>query len=188
MKYYSSENKLRKIIVLVVVFLFVGAWIFYMLWASRIAMRTVLMTSTPEWVTYITAGFLIGIVFAGRAIYYRPAGKISKHVVESFFGGFCLGFVCFINIYDVCTYLFPGDIVHYESEYEVTFPGPAVGKFSHCEAGLWIKDLNTEHWIKLCTNKSNLYDQRKQGMNAVWVTAHTNKIGSYIIDYKFIFK
>lgn len=185
---YSFENKKKKYTLLAVAFLIMGLWIFYMLWASRIGMRTVLMKSVPEWMTYITTGSILGVVLAGHATYYRPVGKTPKHILESFFGGFCFGFVCSLHIFDVCTYLLPGDIIHYQSEYEVTFPGPAVGRFSHCEVGLWIKDAHTKRWIQLCTNKSALHNQRKQGMNAVWVTAHTNKIGSYIIEYKFTFK
>lgn len=183
----SRENKLKKITIIVFVFLLIGVWIFYMLWASRIGMRTVLMPSIPEWTTYIVVGALTGFAFAGRAIIRRSVGKTPEKVINSLLGGFCLGFACSLHIYDVCVYLLPGDIIHYKSDYEITFPGPAIGRFSHCEAGLWIKDLNTERQIKLCTNKSNLYDQQKQGMNTVWVTAHQNKIGSYIINYTFIY-
>ena len=46
----------------------------------------------------------------------------------------------------------PGDIVHYESEYEIVYPGPSFSRSGRCEAGLLIKDLYTQRWIQLCTN------------------------------------
>jgi len=188
MEYPSFENKSKKRAILVAACLVFGAWLLYMLWAVRIGTRTVLMPSVPEWTTYTVVGCLVGLVFAGRAIYYRPGGRSSKRVAESFFGGFCLGLVLSLHIYDVCTYLLPGEIVHYESAYELNIPGRSYGRSGRCEAGVRLKDLNTERWIELCTTKSELYDRRKKGMSAVWVTAHSNKIGSYILGYEFIYK
>lgn len=102
-------------------------------------------------------------------------------------GGFCLGFILSLNCYDVCVYLFPDKVISYESEYDVVFPGPSIGKYGHCEAGLWLKDQNTSRWIQLCTNKEFLRSHHKQGMTGVWVTARVNKIGSYIVKYEFIY-
>ena len=99
-----------------------------------------------------------------------------------------IGFACSLNIYDIRVYLLPSETIHYESAYEITFPGPSVGRFSHCEAGIWIKDSNTHRRIELCTNKSDLHEQIKQGMKGVWVTTHKNKAESYISSYTFIFK
>src|SRR5476651_2000181 len=163
MEYPSFENKSKKRAILVAACLVFGAWLLYMLWAVRIGTRTVLMPSVPEWTTYTVVGCLVGLVFAGRAIYYRPGGRSSKRVAESFFGGFCLGLVLSLHIYDVCTYLLPGEIVHYESAYELNIPGPSFGKSGRCEAGLRIKDLNTDRWIELCTSKSEFYDRKKKG-------------------------
>lgn len=125
--------------------------------------------------------------FSGRVVYFRPVGESAIYVLKAFGCGFSIGLICILNCYSVYVYIAPGNIVQYESEYEVTFPGPAVGKYSHCEAGLWIKDAHTKRWLQLCTNRTNLYNDRKQGMTKVWVTAHTNKIGSYIINYKFTY-
>jgi len=184
----TVKNKIKKYGYVITLSTVMGLWFFYILWASRIGRQTVLMASIPEWMTYITAGSIAGLILAARVTYYRPTGKTPIYILESFGVGFTLGFVCSLHIYDVFVYLSPGEIIQYKSEYEVVFPGPAIGKSSRCEAGLWIKDLHTKRWIQLCTNKSALYNQRKQGMDAVWVTAHTNKIGSYIIEYQFIFK
>lgn len=183
MKSYYFENKRKKYISLLFILLPFGLWVFYILWSMRISRHVVLMKSIPEWTTYITVGLVVGGVF------FACSDPYPKRTMESFFGGFSIGLVCSLNIYHVCTYLIPGDIVHYESEYEIVYPGPAIGRFgSRCEAGLWIEDLHTQRWVQLCTNKKELYKKRKQGMDAVRVTAKTNRIGSYIIEYQFMFK
>lgn len=79
-----------------------------------------------------------------------------------------------------------GNVITYESAYEITYPGPGKGRFGHCEAGLWFKDYNTKRWIQLCTNKKALQAAGEPGADAVRVSAHSNEIGSYIIDYSFI--
>ena len=183
---YSFENKKKTYLAIALVFFVLGLWIFYMLCASRIGMRTVLMTSVPVWLTCITAGSVLGLCIAGRVTWSRPSGKKPKYIIECFFGGLSLGIVTLLNVYDVCVYLLPGQIIHYQSEYEIKFPGPAVGKYSHCEAGLWIKDIHTQRWLELCTNSQELYLQRKPGMNRVQVTARTNRFGSYIMEYQFV--
>ncbi|VYT94962.1 hypothetical protein [Metakosakonia massiliensis] len=186
MVYYSFENKARKYIFVLGLFVVLGGGFSYLLWASHIGMRMVLMKSIPDWLTSITVGCIFGLIPAGRVAWFRPVGKTSGYIFQVFFGGFCLGLVLSLNIYDVWSYLSPGKIVHYDSEYEITFPGPAVARFSHCEAGLWIKDAPTRNWIQLCTNKKALASGRKPGMNAVRVTARTNHLGSYIVDYQFV--
>lgn len=170
-----------------VMFTVLGLWFWYMLWASTLSHRTVLMGFVPEWMVYITTGAVVGLFFAGRTVYRRPIDKTSKYVLEMFFCGFCFGFICVLNSFDVYVYLFSDNLIHYESEYEVVFPGPARGKSGHCEAGLWIKDVHTNRWLQLCTNKKDLSAKRKQGMDRVWVTAKVNDIGSYIVNYEFVY-
>ena len=147
----------------------------------------ILKKSVPEWITYISFGVLTGIIFVMRAFYLRTFNKTFEYFANAFFSGFCLGFVLSLYCYDIYVYLFPDKIIGYESEYEVVFPGPSRGKHGHCEAGLWLKDQNTNRWIQLCTDKEDLNSHRKQGMTGVWVTARVNNIGSYIVSYEFIY-
>ncbi|MHA6313338.1 hypothetical protein ACX3P5_19185 [Pantoea sp. S-LA4] len=182
-----DKGKVKFYLLLSVFFVIFAAWLWYLMWSNCVARRVVLMKSVPEWTTYITVASIVGLVFAGRVVYFRPVGESAIYVLKAFGCGFSVGIICILNCYSVYVYVAPGKIVQYESEYEVTFPGPAVGKNSHCEAGLWIKDAHTKRWLQLCTNRKNLYNDRKQGMTKVWVTAHTNKIGSYIINYQFTY-
>jgi hypothetical protein len=177
----STKRKLKERAIATVVFLLAGAWFSYLFWAVGISARTILMPEIPELTTYLLIGTLFGVVFAGLAI---RAGKATKSAIESFLGGFSVGLICSLNIYDVSVYLLPGEVVSYESEYEVTYRGPS----KYCEAGLWINDPNTHRRIKLCTNKKELDERIGRGIYAVWVTAHTNELGSYIIDYTFFRK
>ncbi|VVM48096.1 hypothetical protein [Pseudomonas fluorescens] len=177
----SPKKKFRKQAIAAIVCLLAGGWIYYFCWAAGISARTILMPELPEFTTCLIFGALVGIVFAGRAI---RAGETAKGAIQSFGGGFCISLFFSINFYDVCAYLLPGKVVSYESEYEVTYPGPS----RYCEAGLWINDPNTHRRIELCTNKTELNERIGRGIYAVWVTARTNKLGSYIIGYTFFRK
>jgi len=188
MKLSTSEEKSKKIVVTVIAFLLFGAWFYYAGWASSISARTVLIPEIPEWTTYLLIGSITGLIAVARTLYRRPGGKIAKRTLDSFIGWFCLGFGLSINIYATAAYLLPGEIISYESSYEITYPGPSIGRFSHCEAGLWIEDTSTHRRIELCTNKMDLEENIKQGMKTVCVSARVNKIGSYIVSYTFIYK
>jgi len=191
MKFVSFGGRAKSYIHLAIVILIMCLWFAYMVWGVRLERRTVLMEFVPEWTTYFAVGVVVGVIFAARAIYVTyiwSSGQPSGKILESFASGFCLGFVCSLNIYAVLVYLLPGKIIQYESAYEIRYPGPSHGRSGSCEAGLWLRDTNTQSWIQLCTSKSELHDQMKLGANALWVTAYTNQIGSYILDYEFITK
>ena len=185
--YIYFENKWKKWLVTAVICFVMVSCLSYMLWAASISNNTILQKSVPEWKTYISFGAFIGIISVARAFYLRTFKKTLRYLCGAFWGGFSLGFVLTLNCYDVYVYLFPDKVIGYESEYEVVFPGPSRGKHGHCEAGLWLKDQNTNRWIQLCTNKDYLRSHRKQGMTGVWVTARVNKIGTYILKYEFIY-
>jgi len=182
--YAFEENKLRRWALLAVVLILLGLWLGYITWASSLSHNTVLQESIPELTIYVIVGAVVGMLFAGCVVW---KGKKYKEVFQALAGGFSIGFVSVLNCFDVYVYLFPQKLLGYESEYEVVFPGPSRGKYSHCEAGLWIKDQPTGRWIQLCTNRDALHSQRKQGMTGVWVTAQVNPLGSYIVQYEFIY-
>jgi hypothetical protein len=187
MKLGSSEKK-SSVVVMAIVAMACCAFLYYAGWASRISARTVLRPEIPEWTTYLLIGFMTGLVALTRTRLKRSEGKTALPSLNSFMGGFCLGFIFSINIYATATYILPGEVINYESAFEITYPGPASGKSSHCEAGLWITDAGTDRRVALCASKANLDKDMKRGMKTVWVNTRTNKIGSYIIGYTFIYK
>ncbi|MEQ9745790.1 hypothetical protein ABRQ05_15970 [Pectobacterium actinidiae] len=160
----------------------------YMLWASNLSRRTILIETLPDFTIYLTFGIVLGLIFAVRALYSRSAKKKLKHMIEMFLGGFVLGFLSIVNIFDVYVYLFPDDEIRYTSDYKIVFPGPPKGKTSRCEAGLWIRDAHTDQLKQLCTNRETLFKKRRQGMDELWITARINKLGTYIVDYRFTYK
>ncbi|TFY89157.1 hypothetical protein DYL59_13085 [Pseudomonas kairouanensis] len=168
--------------------LMIGALFFYMLWALRISRQTVLMAWIPEWTIYVAVSVLIGLVFAGRRLFRRAHERRLEQIADSFMSGACVGFVLAMNSCNVGAYLLPGESVQYVSDYEIRMPGPSLGRSNRCEAGVWIKDLNTQQRIQLCASKADLDNQIQPGMDAVWVTAHSNEIGSYISGYQFVYK
>ncbi|WP_113632996.1 hypothetical protein DUT67_18215 [Pectobacterium peruviense] len=160
----------------------------YMLWASNLSRSTILIKTLPDFALYLTFGIVLGLIFAVRALYSQSIKKKLKHMLEMFMGGFVLGFLLIVNIFDVYIYLFPDDVINYTSDYEIVFPGPSKGKSSRCEAGLWIKDVHTGQFKQLCTNRETLFKKRRQGMDELWITARVNKLGTYIVDYRFTYK
>ncbi|MBA0208361.1 hypothetical protein [Pectobacterium brasiliense] len=160
----------------------------YMLWASQLSRRTVLIDTFPELTIYLTFGLVLGLIFAGRAIYSRSVKKKLKHMLEMFLYGFVLGFLSIVNIFDVYVYLFPDEVISYTSDYKIVFPGPSTGKSSRCEAGIWVKDVHTGQFKQLCTNREMLFKKRRQGMDELWITARVNELGTYIVDYRFTYK
>ncbi|MDT3310017.1 hypothetical protein QZR14_01505 [Pseudomonas sp. rhizo66] len=188
MKLGAPEEKPKTIVVRVIVLLLFGAWITYAFWTVGISARTVLMPGVPEWQTYLLISAIAGLVAAGRKFFGHPDGKTARKVLNAFVGWFCVGIIFSINSYDAAAYLLPGEIIEYESGYEITYPGPSSSRFGHCEAGLWIVDSHTHRKIELCTNKADLNEKLKQGTNAVWVRARASRIGSYIVGYTFFHK
>lgn len=184
---HPSVNKFKRLLITAITFTILGAWIWYMSWTTSISNYTILQESVPELTTYISVGVVIGALLVIRAFVVHAFNQTLKYFANTFLCGFSLGLVLSLNCYDIYVYLFPDKIIGYESEYEVVFPGPSRGKYGHCEAGLWLKDQNTNRWIQLCTNKEYLHSHRKQGMTGVWVTARVNNIGSYIVCYEFIY-
>lgn len=181
----SPKKTMKKRVITAVVVLLAGAWINYFFWAANISSRTILIPEIPELTTYLLVGAIFGVVFAVPTI---RAGTMARSTIKSFLGGFCLSLMVSLNCYSVAAYLLPGETVSYESAYEVTYPGPPIGKYSRCEAGLWISVPDTDRRIELCTNKSDLNEQIGRGIYAVWVTARTNKLGTYIKGYTFFRK
>jgi hypothetical protein len=153
MKLSSPEKKSKRIVVKMIVTLLFGAWLSYAFWAVGISARTVLMPEVPEWQTYFLVSATAGLVAAGRTIHRRPDGNTARKVVDSFVGWFCLGLILSVNSYDAAAYLLPGEIIEYESAYEITYPGPSSSRFGHCEAGLWIEDLRTHRKLSFARIK-----------------------------------
>lgn len=160
----------------------------YMLWASHLSRRTILIEALPELTIYLTFGGILGFIFAVRAFYAQSAKKKIKHIFEMFSCGFVLGLLSIMNSFDVYVYLFPDDEIRYTSDYKIVFPGPSTGKSSRCEAGIWVKDVHTGQFKQLCTNREMLFKKRRQGMDELWITARINKLGTYIVDYRFTYK
>lgn len=182
MKSYYFEDKVKRRRKVTLILAPLVICFIYMIYAMKISRQVVLMESTPEWTTYISISVIAGCVYS---FFHRGS---RTNIIELFFMGFCAGFMCSLNLYSVCTALLPGDIVSYKSKYEIVYPGPYVGRFgSRCEAGLLVKEMHTQRWKQFCTNKKELDSQIKQGMDSVWVTVKANKIGAYIINYKFIY-
>ncbi len=131
-RFFSGYEKgnVKRYLLLSVFFIIFAAWLWYLMWSTGVASRVVLMKSVPEWTTYITVASIVGLVFSGRVVYFRPVGESAIYVLKAFGCGFSIGLICILNCYSVYVYIAPGNIVQYESEYEVTFPGSSSWEIS----------------------------------------------------------
>ncbi|KKI43539.1 hypothetical protein XK97_16130 [Obesumbacterium proteus] len=167
-------------------------FIFYISWASRISNNTILIKSGAEVkLSFIAIGMMA--TTAGISAVRLAAVPRNRNdcifILSMFIAGGLIGLTLSLNALDAYVYLFPDKTIYYASEYDVSIPGPYRGRY-RCEAGVRLKDIHTSRWIELCTSKEELEigNKRQQEMDAVWVTARVNRVGSYIVNYQFIFK
>lgn len=69
--YLLSKDFLVTLLVLSIML----AIFWYMLWASQLSRRTILLETLPELTIYLTFGIVLGLIFAGRALYSRSAKR-----------------------------------------------------------------------------------------------------------------
>ncbi|AWH89694.1 hypothetical protein [Limnobaculum parvum] len=179
-----ARKKLIKYMILAVVIsslLLAVNW--YLLWSASISNRTVLIPEFPFFTITLIVSAIFGIIF----LLCKQFKRTIKERLVIFLFGTCISLVVCSNLFDVYVYLFPEKTISYITEYKVSYLGPRRGKFGRCEAGLRIKEQYTGRWIEFCSSKEALKpgEQRKQGMNGVFVVAKVNKLGAYIVQYEF---
>lgn len=188
----KTNRYIKKDCKLIISIIFFILFIFYISWASRISNNTILIKSGAEVkLSFIVIGMMA--TTAGISAVRLTAVPRTRNdcifILSMFIAGGLIGLTLSLNALDAYVYLFPDKTIYYTSEYDVSIPGPYRGRY-RCEAGVRLKDIHTSRWIELCTSKEELEieNKRQQGMDAVWVTARVNRVGSYIVNYQFIFK
>lgn len=165
---------------------------YYLLWSAAISQNTILVTDLPKESIALKVALVTGIGITFIVNFFRPAKRIIEKLKQwSLFFTFsaAFGFALAINMFEVYIYLYPEKVIDYVTDYKVTFPGPSNGKH-RCEAGLWIKEQYTGRWLELCSSKEQLKlgENRRQGMDSMYVVAQINRYGSHIQHYEFAFK
>ncbi|RNM05930.1 hypothetical protein [Dickeya undicola] len=165
---------------------------YYLLWSSNIADHTILVTGLPKESSALKVATVTGISITFIVSVFRPSKGMIEKLKQwsiSFTFSSAFGFALVINMFEVYIYLYPEKVIDYVTDYKVTFPGPSNGKH-RCEAGLWIKEQYTGRWLELCSSKEQLKfgENRRQGMDGMYVVAQVNRYGSYIQHYEFAFK
>ncbi|WP_050570376.1 hypothetical protein [Dickeya chrysanthemi] len=165
---------------------------YYFLWSSTLTQNTILVTGLPKESIALKVALAAGISITFIANVSRPARGMIEMLKQwsfSFTFSAAFGFALTINVFEVYIYLYPEKVIDYVTDYKVTFPGPSNGKH-RCEAGLWIKEQYTGRWLELCSSKEQLKlgENRRQGMDGMYVVAQVNRYGSHIQHYEFAFK
>ncbi|WP_279205916.1 hypothetical protein [Obesumbacterium proteus] len=188
----KNNRHIKKDYKLITFITFFILFIFYVSWASRISSNTIIIKSYSEVKLSLIVIGIMATAAAISAVKLTYAPRIRNDcifILCMFIAGGLVGLALSLNALDAYVYLFPDKTIYYTSEYDVSIPGPYRGRY-RCEAGVRLKDIHTSRWIELCTSKEELKigNKRQQGMDAVWVTARVNRVGSYIVNYQFIFK
>lgn len=188
----KNNRHLKKDYKIITFITFFILFVFYISWASRISNNTILIKSDSEVkLSLIVIGIMAtaATISAARLASAPRTRNDCIFISSMFIAGGLVGLTLSLNAFDAYVYLFPDNTISYTSDYDVSIPGPYRGRY-RCEAGVWLKDIQTSRWIELCTSKEELKigNKRQQGMDALWVTARVNHVGSYIVDYQFIFK
>nr|WP_282550465.1 MULTISPECIES: hypothetical protein [Providencia] len=150
-----------------------------MYWSLILGRRIVLFEWLPQWTISITFAAIAGIIGGVWSILRRPI----KHVFKNFLQSGFMALVLIVPTFDVLAYLLANKTIRYQTEYEITSPGPSTSRFSRCDYGIWIKETYTGRWKLLCISDPKSKTQKSTGM--VWVTTKTGPIGAYIVDYQF---
>lgn len=177
-KSYSQGNK-NKIISVCWGVVLVVIWIAFMYWSIILGHRTVMFEWFPQWTISITFAAIVSVIGGVWSILRRPLKHAFKNVLQSGF----MALVFIVPAFDVLTYLLTNKTIRYQTEYEITSPGPSTSRFSRCDHGIWIKETYTGRWKLLCI--SNPKSKTKENTGMVWVTTKTGPIGAYIVDYQF---
>ncbi|MFB1115306.1 hypothetical protein RF240_03515 [Dickeya dadantii] len=165
---------------------------FYFFWSGDIASHIILVEGLPKQGIALTVAAIAGIsITLAVSIFHSSKGMPEKFKQWSFCfllsAGF--GYASAINAFEIYVYLHPEKVIDYVTDYKISFPGPSNGKH-RCEAGIWIKEQHTGRWLELCSSKEQLKlgENRRQGMDGMYVVAQVNRYGSYIQHYEFAFK
>ncbi|HHN8406051.1 TPA: hypothetical protein ACRRX0_000752 [Morganella morganii] len=178
LKSYSQSNKKKFSSVFFILVPF-GIWIAFMYWSMFLGQSVVLFEWFPQWTISVIFAAVVGIIGGIWSIWRRPI----KQAFKSFLWSGFFGLILIVPVFDVTAYLLTNKTIHYQTEYEITSPGPATNRFGRCKHGIWIKEVYTERWKLLCINNAKLATQK--GTDTVWVTTKIGPVGSYIVDYQF---
>ncbi|MEK2586118.1 hypothetical protein AAAA18_19075 [Providencia stuartii] len=177
-KSYSKGNKNKTMSVYWIVVPCV-IWIALMYWSLILGSRMVLFEWFPKWIISITFTVIVSVISGVWSILRRPL----KHAFKNFLQSGFMALVLIVPVFDVLAYLLTNKTIRYQTEYEITSPGPSISRFSQCKYGIWIKETYTEQWKLLCIGNPKSKTQTNTEM--VWVTIETGPIGAYIVDYQF---
>ncbi len=165
------------------------AYFALMFFSLRFRFSVFLYDWVPQWTIALSVGAIGGLWCAWKLLpQLRRENKPFWDILKPFFGGLCLFGLPGLMYHEYIVWFFPEKTVRYITDYDVVFPGPSRGKSSRCEAGLQIKDKTLGRWITLCSSKQQLRQQRKQGMDGIYVVERVNRYGIRLISTEFTWK
>ncbi|NUF27684.1 hypothetical protein [Gilliamella sp. ESL0254] len=175
------EDKRKKLILKTIIFILFGFFMLHVLFFIKISQRIIVSLPIPDILISLVFAVFIAFIFSFRRklLINKPIRKRVTQYCNRFYGITCLCFIIILPLFDYYVYFFPKETNTYLTYYEITTPGPRIGRFSNCNKGIKIHDQYTSDIFFLCFNDKKHSDYNIQAL----VTVQSNSIGSYLVNY-----
>ncbi|HKS32571.1 MAG TPA: hypothetical protein VJS14_02485 [Enterobacteriaceae bacterium] len=131
----------------------------------------------------ITVSALIGLFFAWRHMLRGHASAFQEQsLYKTFIFSFLFAAVTFWSVPEAWVRFTAREVITDKVTFRIERPGPAIGRFSHCEAGLRFYDDWLKYYVELCTKDKYLVSDARTVEIEKRVTAH----GAHFVRYRFI--
>lgn len=175
----NRSNKMMTVIIGVPFIL----WCWWMLESSYLSHRVFIKEDAPDALIVITVSSVIGLFFAWRHLLRGEAYLFSNEtLLKTFIFTFVFSALTFWSVPEAWIRWTAREVITREVKFRIEHPGPAIGRNSHCEAGLRFYDDWLKYYVELCTKDKYLVSDARAVEIEKRVTAH----GAYFVRYRFI--
>ena len=158
-------------------------WCWWMLESSYLSHRVFIKQDAPDALIVITVASVIGLFFAWRHLLRGQAALFSDTTLfKTFFFTFLFSAFTFWSVPEAWVRWTAKEMITREVKFSIEHPGPAIGRFSHCEAGLRFYDDWLKYYVELCTKDKYLVS----GARGVEIEKRVTTHGANFIRYRFI--
>lgn len=177
----AEKDKRKKAILITLIFILFGLFILYAFFFIKISHRIIVSLPISDFIISLAFSGLVAFIFSFRCkpLVNKSIKKRINQYCHRFLTMACLCFAITAPLFDYYVYLFPKETKTYLTDYEITVPGPHIGRFSRCDKGIKIQDHYTSKSFFLCFDSKKYAYYNTQAL----VTVQSNAVGSYLVNY-----
>lgn len=159
-------------------------WCWWMLESSYLSHRVFIKKDAPDALIVITVASVIGLFFAWRHLLRGQASLFSDTTLfKTFIGTFLLSALTLWAVPEAWVRWTAQEVIAREVEFRIEHPGPSLGRYSHCEAGLRFYDDWLKRSVELCTKDKYILN----GFRTVEIEKRVTAHGAHFVRYRFIY-